>query len=217
MKQLFASLGLACALTSLSQAATVTLSPTPSDLNDLDHHSLYTWRVDNINLSNVSITSATLTISNIANWDSNPNILYIHLLDTANNPGVASFIDDPTNSAPVTDMTDDFVNTRYHNTAGWLVANGTADTSLASPSFTTTPHTYTLTFNAAQLDALNAYIHNGNNFALGFDPDCHFFNDGICFSYVTSPIPEFNTALPVILLAAGAAGLEMRRRRRATA
>lgn len=196
------------------QATMTQYQPNPVDLNDLDHHDVYTWRIDNINLSNVSITSATLTIKNIANWDTNPNILYIHLLDTAINAGVASFVDDPTGSVPVTDMTDDFVSTRYHNSAGWLVANGTRDTLLASPSFTTTGHDYTISFNASQLAALTSYINAGHDLAFGFDPDCHFFNDGITFTLTTSPIPEFSSGIPVAGLVGVAVAVEMFRRRR---
>jgi hypothetical protein len=63
------------------------------------------------------ITSAKLEIHNIRNWDSNPNMLFIHLLDTAKWSGVRSFVDDPTFSAPVpvSQIIDDFDNTRYRS------------------------------------------------------------------------------------------------------
>ena len=93
----------------------------------------YTWRINNVNLRGQTITGARLTISNIRNWDRSRNILFIHLLDNARNAGVASFVDDPTNSVPVTDIRDDFVDPRYHNRSNWLVAPGTADTFLTSP------------------------------------------------------------------------------------
>jgi hypothetical protein len=41
--------------------------PNPVDLNDLDHHSAYSWRIDNINLGGATITGASLTFTNIAN------------------------------------------------------------------------------------------------------------------------------------------------------
>lgn len=195
--------------------APLTYSPTPADLNDLDHHMVYTWRIDNINLNNLAITSATLTFKNIANWDTNPNVLHIHLLDTAINAGVASFVDDPTNSAPVTDMTDDFVSGRFHNSPGWLVAAGTRDLLLANPSFTTTGQDYTISFNAAQLATLTDYIKAGNNIAFGLDPDCHFFNDGVSFTLNVTPIPEAATFAPVLLVLGAAMALEVRRRRAA--
>src|SRR5438105_3372510 len=98
---------------------TLTFQPTPTDMYDLDHHYVYTWRIDNISLTGFNLTGATLSIANIANWDSNPNVLHLHLLDTAINPGVASFYD--SDGAPVTDLTDDFISTRYHSDPNWLV------------------------------------------------------------------------------------------------
>ena len=206
------------AAASSASAAVTTMSwqPTPVDLNDLDHHSVYTWRIDNINVDPSTITSATISFSNIANWDTNSNVLHIHLLDTARFAGVASFIDDPTNSSPVTDFTDDFSNNRFHNNSGWLVANGTADTFLKDKSFSNTPVNYTYTFTGAQLTALEQYLANGEDIALGFDPDCHYFNDGITFTLNFTPVPEVANMVPIALLLIAAIGFEIRRRRRAT-
>jgi hypothetical protein len=208
---------LADQVTAAATTQALTYTPNPIDLNDLDHHMVYTWRIDNISLSNLSITSASLTFTNIANWDSNANVLHIHLLDTARNSGVASFVDDPTNSSPVTDMTDDFINTRYHNNPNWLVANGTLDLLLANPSFGTTGSTYTINFTPAQIATLTQYINNGHDIAFGLDPDCHYFNDGLKFTINVTPVPEVGTILPIAALLASVIGLEIRRRRRVTA
>ena len=179
-------LGLALGLAS-ARATPVTYTPSPSDLGDLDHHLVYTWRIDGVSLNPSSISSATLTFTSIQNWDGNPNVLHLHLLDTAKYSGVHTFVDDPTGAAPVTDFTDDFISTRYHAQSGWLVAAGTSDTFLTDQSFTLTPVTWTYTFTAAQLAALRADISNGNDFALGLDPDCHFFNDGVNLTLNTRP------------------------------
>jgi hypothetical protein len=224
VKGLFLSLAalIILGLPGLALADTVKLyQPTPANLNDLDHHMAYTWRIDNVNLAGQTITGAKLTFKNIRNWDGNPNMLFVHLLDTAKNAGVASFVDDPSNSSPVTDITDDFANTRYHNRSDWLVANGTADTFLAQHSFPTTGSDWVIDLadvgpnHVNMLNILAAYIANGNNFAFGLDPDCHFFNNGISFQLTTTPttttVPEPTT---MTLLGTGLAGLYYRRRRK---
>jgi hypothetical protein len=197
---IFSALLLCSLVSAQAVVTTLSFSPNPADLNDLDHHMVYTWRLNN--LPTTTITSATLTIKNIANWDSNANTLFIHLLDTSKNGGVSSFVDDTTNSVPVTDITDDFANTRYHSDPAWLVAAGTGDKKLTQQSFGTTPTNYTYTFTTSALSKLNTYIANGGDIAFGFDPDCHYFNDGITFSFQTnipniSPVPEAQAFVPL--------------------
>ena len=102
-----------------------------------------------MDLAGKNITSATLTFRNISNWDTNPNMLFIHLLDTAKNAGVASFQDAPATQTPVTDINDDFAGQRYLNNP--LVNAGTANTFLTQHSFTTTPTNFVYTFTADQL------------------------------------------------------------------
>jgi hypothetical protein len=188
--------------------APMTFSPTPADLGDLDHHLVYTWRIDNINLNNISVTGATLTFKNIANWDSNTNMLFAWLLDTSVNSGVATVQDVDASQSPVTSIVDAFLSPIS------LVSNSTAKTKLFQQSFGTTGHDFTYTFTAAQLQALTAYINSGHDIAFGFDPDCHFFNDGIIFTMNVVPIPEVANILPIAGLLIGAGLLEIRRRRR---
>lgn len=178
---------------------------------DLDHYRAYAWRIDNVNLAGKTITGATLTFSNIRNWDANANRLFIHLLDTARQSGVSSFQDNTGNSLAIQ---DNFAGALYNSNP--LVNAGTANTLLTSRSFTTTAETFVYTFTASQLQVLSAYFANGNNIAFGFDPDCHFWNNGITFQIQTAPnnVPEPTT---LALLGTGVAGFIIKRRRKKNA
>ncbi|HWW76184.1 MAG TPA: hypothetical protein VNZ44_12355, partial [Pyrinomonadaceae bacterium] len=90
MKKLLlsAALFVLCAA-SAARADTLTYTPSPVDLNDLDHHMVYTWKVTGVNLNGQQITGAKITLKNIANWNDGHNTLFIHLLDNAKFAGVA--------------------------------------------------------------------------------------------------------------------------------
>jgi hypothetical protein len=208
---LAAACALACLCLTPTRAALVPLTyqPNPVDLGDLDHHLVYSWRIDNINLTNISVTGASLTFKNISNWDSNPNMLFVWLLDTATHSGVASTQDVDPSQVPVVDIADAFLNPLTS-----LVANGTAKQKLFQQSFTTTGADFTYNFLPSDLTALQSYINNGHDIAFGLDSDCHFFNNGITFTMNVVPVPEPAGLFPVGCLVAGAIGLEIRRRRR---
>jgi len=178
---------------------------------DLDHHNAYTWRIDNVNLAGQTISGATLTFSHISNWDSNLNMLFIHLLDSAANSGMASFVDAPLSQVPVTTIADNFAGALYLSNP--LVNAGTANTLLTSRSFTTTPTDFVYNFTSQQIAALGSYIQNGNNIAFGFDPDCHYWNNGIAFSFTTTPTTTVPEPTTLGLLGTGIAGFYLKRRR----
>jgi PEP-CTERM motif len=183
----------------------------------LDHHDAYTWQINNILIpQGQQITGATITFTDMRNWDTNPNMLFVHLLDTAvhnGNNAVGSYQDVSSAQAPVTSISDAFAGSDLASNP--LVAPGVGNTFLFQHSFSgTSASSFTFTFTSAQLQALMAYINNGNNIAFGFDPDCHFFNNGITFTIFTNHPTATPEPMTLTLLGTGLAGLYYQRRRR---
>ena len=216
-KSLFVAL--AVGLSNLAHAATQSWQPNPVDLYDLDHHYAYAWRIAGISIpSGDTITAASLFFKDIRNWDSNPNQLFIHLLDSALGvgSGVSSFIDSPSDA---TTFADNFAGALYTSTSNTLISHPSEPSNTYLTTFVNLPTTaqdITYNFTAAQLTALTSYIANGANIAFGIDPDCHYFNNGITFTLTTTPtaIPEPGS---VLLLGSVAAGLLYRLRKRRSA
>jgi hypothetical protein len=76
---------------------------------------------------------------------------------------------------------------------------------------------FTYNFSAADLAVLAADIADGNNIALGFDADCHFWNDGITLTINTQAAGGTGTPEPatLTLFALGLAGVLRKRLRKA--
>jgi len=191
----------------------------PDDIWDLNHSYWYTWGFKNFAiLHGEVITEAVLRISDVNNWtaaENGRNWLRLYLLDTAENPynGRTDEANPPTGRLRRYSDTDN----GRDNIVG---LNWTAKTHIATyTDFDGGPggDVVTLNYSFASLGllgVLTAYIANGNNFGLGFDPDCHFWNSGVSFTIHTAPrrVPEGGAAASMLALGVGTAALLDRRR-----
>ena len=199
---------LAAAVLSLPAAAlagTVTLVPTPPDLYDLDHSRYYLWGPTiQADLSEQTITAATLRFDDIRNHDNSSNVLYVHLLDSAPD-GVTTYWDGQGGG---------------DNLAGMGIELVTY-TNLPSSS-----QDLIYELDLLELATLNEYLGADDDIALGFDPDCHFYNRGVSLSLSYDEVPsvppgEDGVPEPATMfaIAMGISGVGMyaRRRRRKAA
>ena len=163
------------------------------DLGDLPHGVAVTWGIDQTIAPDAEITSATLTIKNIFNHNMEDNRLFVHLLDD----GASDLTFDGVMNAdaPIED---------YFANQGILIAE------YKDLDAWETKEDLVINFSASQLDMLESYIADGN-FGFGFDPDCHYYNDGVKFQFTTAEVPEPTL---ISLLGCGLLGLVFVRRRK---
>ena len=202
LKTAIITLGIA---SSSAFATTFTFTPNPSDLGDLDHHTATTWGIVwNAIPAGHSITSATLKINNLWDWQVEQDFLYIHLLD---DPimGVNSW----------TDNNNDTLNGDYFNNQGvhlttWTDPNG-GNNGANSVN-------YVYNFTPSQLQTLASYITDSNawydgDFGFGIDADCHYYNTGVTFEITTGPATVADGGSTFALLGFAVAGVLGLRRR----
>jgi len=197
-KIVISNLVLILAIVGMAKAAIYTLQPPPfpnHDLWDLDHNNYYAWKItpSQLNLSSGEIiVGASLIFDNIANWDSQPNSLYISLLSGDDLSFADEVFTGVDNSSDGDDVLFDFVGlplVTFQNISNW-------------------PQELTYNFTEGDIVILNVFAEDGL-FGIGFDPDCHFWNDGIALTIQT--IPEPTTCL---LLGIGALLARTRKLRR---
>lgn len=156
-----------------ASAAYYQFSPSPADLDGLVHQKYYTWGFDWTNTDEV-ITGATLTFKGIYDWRVETDSLYIHLLD---NPTLGVTIGDD-----------------YQGGGDYFSGMGTYIDTWTDP-IGGSAGKIDLVYNLTDLGfgaTINAYASNGR-LGFGFDPDCHYYNDGIELEIYSSVVPEPGT------------------------
>lgn len=165
--------------------------PTPNDLWDLDHTQYITWGIGWSLPAGERITSASIFIDNINDWQvESGDIMYIHLLD---NPQLGTH-----------HWTDNEGGGDAFAGQGILLTTYTDDDGAPNPA-----EDFQYDFTPEQRTTLATYLDNGV-FGLGFDPDCHYYNCGVTLTVTTATIPE--PAAGVLMMAVGTVVLRTRRR-----
>lgn len=191
-----------------------------SRIDNLDHYSYYTWGMElGVNLEQVSITGASITFNQIRNWDTGAYDLWVRLIDhnAQNANAVSDGIREYGDSSNTDALAGNGIELNHFSSI-----SGTGDNRIPGVNNSEfRPElgaTITYTFDAGELLKLIEYAEDGV-IGLGFDPDCHFWNEGVTFNLLTtakqtSEVPEPATMLLFGTGLAGLAGFRMRKKKR---
>lgn len=184
-------------------ASAVTITSPIQGTGALDGNSAYAWGLSISLAPGQSVTTASLSFTDVkltAANSSGKGILYSDLLNSSLT-GVHTYTDN--------DAAGDYF--AGHYTSANLVALGSKVFGSVG-----TMLSWTYTFNTTELAALNSFLADGK-FDLGFDPDCHYNVGCISFCYTTTPVSTPDTTVTVYVLGLALLGLEVTRRKLAMA
>ena len=192
--------GLVWAPVGADAAQTFSFSPNPINLENLPHAFYFTWGITKdvtgkpfVLPATERITGATLTFSNIYDWQVEDNdALYIHLLDNpASGVKAPKDYDGSEDNFVVDGVVEGVVVGVWNDPAGG-----------SSRSFD-----LVYTFDDTLLATLNAYASTYEsgmaNFGFGIDPDCHYFNSGVTFTITTDTTDVITNPAPGAILLGG--------------
>ncbi len=147
------------AIAGIANGTTFTFTPTPANMYNLDHYYFYTWGFDVSSLAGLHVLEAELFIDDITNHDNGANVLYIHLLDNA--PlGVRNTWDNQGGGDAFAGQ-GVLIDT-WHDTNGSSVRDDL----------------HYVFSGLGLLATVSSYATDGV-LAIAFDPDCHFWNEGV--------------------------------------
>jgi len=156
-----------------ANSAVYTMVPTPANMWGLDHNYFYTWGIQ-WNHPGERITDAILTFHDIYDWRIEyGDVLFSHLLDNPPVGTIAGY--------------EGFTNDDYFAGQGTFIG-------MWSDPGGGVPRDFNLSYRFSDLglvNTLNDYAADGL-FGFGFDPDCHYFNQGVELTVVTA-VPEPTT------------------------
>ncbi len=169
--------------------STYTFHPSDPDMDSLDHWYYYIWKVNWTTPYNEIVSGANLFIENINNWGvEDGDILYMRLLSEENiNQAITNLSMDTQWNPPYQDIyrgSDDQATGDGLSSYGNLLTTYTDDDAEPNPA-----ENFSYTFTTPHLGLLSSYIANDGVFGIGFDPDCHYYNEGVKLTIETSPIP----------------------------